>query len=394
MLSAIFLIFNNLVCQEINDIDKYVTFLETQNKSAKNYVLDLFNKYDIVVLCERNHCEMTQYDLIYDIVSSDYFKKNVGHIFTETGSIDNRENVLKFLKTKFTNQEEKLKQQLLVYRNIRFPYWEKTNFYNFIGLVNTLNSTLIDEFKINIFVSDCRNPTKEETSSTEMFKKYFDSVIDSNRDSIMASNIILTYDSLNQYSNRKKCLIIMNYRHAFSKSLSRLKNVGHYLSENYKGRFANVYINSFAPTWNVEKSDKNKPKIYQNMTQIPIQDGKWDAAFKVAKKDNIGFDFNNSPFGSDYFDIWPFTNHNLTYSDIFTGFVYYLPIDKHYESIGIKNIIDGYLDELYARNVIWSSAFNIKPNKKKDIKNSLKLRKYKNQELGKHKVIINRWIKK
>ena len=61
------LLFSNLAfCQEYNPaITKYVNFLETQNTSAKDYVLELFKKFDVVVLCERNHGEMTQYDLIY-----------------------------------------------------------------------------------------------------------------------------------------------------------------------------------------------------------------------------------------------------------------------------------------------------------------------------------------
>lgn len=60
-----------------------IDFINTNPVSAKDYVLQLFDKYDIVVLGERNHDEMTQYDLFYDIVSDTLFIQRVGHIFTE-----------------------------------------------------------------------------------------------------------------------------------------------------------------------------------------------------------------------------------------------------------------------------------------------------------------------
>ena len=81
-----FLISMLAFCQKTNpELTKYVDFLEKQNVSAKDYVLGLFKKYDVVVLCERHHGEMTQYYLIYDIVSSPYFEKNVGNIFCGKG---------------------------------------------------------------------------------------------------------------------------------------------------------------------------------------------------------------------------------------------------------------------------------------------------------------------
>ncbi len=107
-------------CQNINhELVKYVSFLETQNTSAKDYIINLWKDYDIVVLCERNHGEMTQYDLIYDIVSSDYFKKNVGNIFTEIGSVSKQQAVLNFTKTQFSNSKEKERELLNLYRNIQ-----------------------------------------------------------------------------------------------------------------------------------------------------------------------------------------------------------------------------------------------------------------------------------
>src|SRR6516225_2405867 len=72
-------------CQTVSAVDSYTTFLESQNESAKDYILGLFNTHDIVIICERTHTEMTQYDLIADIISDKRFIDDVGNVFTEIG---------------------------------------------------------------------------------------------------------------------------------------------------------------------------------------------------------------------------------------------------------------------------------------------------------------------
>ena len=67
------------------EIKPLVNFIEQNNSSPVDYIMDLFEKYDIVVIGERSHMEMTQYDLIYQIVSDPRFIAKVGHVFTEVG---------------------------------------------------------------------------------------------------------------------------------------------------------------------------------------------------------------------------------------------------------------------------------------------------------------------
>lgn len=399
IISAILVLLTNL-CFSQNyslEISKYVTFIESQNTSAKDYILDLFKKYDIVVLCERHHGEMTQYDLIYDIVSSNYFQKNIGSIFTEIGAVDNRKNVQNFINTKFKNQQEKTKQQLNVYRNMMYGIWEKTNLYDFMGRLNTLNSTLNNKRKINLYVSNNRNPNDEEISTMDNFQKYFKKNWQYKRDSLIASNIITTFDNILKTSNRKKALVIMNFRHAFSKSLSNdgTINVGEYLKRHYGNKFANVLINGIAFTTQIAKSDVDKPKTFQDLSEILMQDGKWDASFQIANKENLGFDFQNSPFGNTYFDLWPYSKHNFNYQDIFTGFAFYLPIEKHRDSYGIKGITDGHEVEIYKKDSLMMKSLRrelgtideIKENSKVKVENSY-------DDLAKMILIKNQWMKK
>lgn len=64
----------------------YEDFLASQNLSAKEYILSLFKKYDIVILCERDHRELTQYDLILEVISDEQFRAEVGNVYTEIGN--------------------------------------------------------------------------------------------------------------------------------------------------------------------------------------------------------------------------------------------------------------------------------------------------------------------
>ncbi|MHB1105936.1 MAG: hypothetical protein ACYCZ2_06190 [Lutibacter sp.] len=359
------------LCQNTNpELIKYVSFLETQNTGAKDYIINLWKKYDIVILSERFHGEMTQYDLIYDVISSNYFKKNVGNIFTEIGSISKQQAVLDFTKTHFTDSKEKEKQLLNLYRKIQWNGWSAANFYYFIDKINMLNFSLPADQKINLFVSDVKDPSIENLSSKENFLTYFNGIY-KHRDSAMAANIIHVYDSINLNSSRKKSLVIMNTRHAFSKTFfeSDDKNVGHKLIDTYKNRVANVYLNGLAPTLKVIESDKNVS--YKDYVHRPIQSGKWDASFEVVNKVSLGFDFKNNPFGNDFFDIFPYVKHNYNYQDIFTGFVFYLPLKSHYEAWGIPNYIDDdFIDEFYNQQKFFSEAIGngevIKENLKED----------------------------
>jgi len=151
----------------------------------------------------------------------------------------------------------------------------------------------------------------------------------------------------NSPNPRKKVLVIMNYRHAFphleitlGKRTKKFENVGGFLMAYYPKIVANVMINSIRL---LPGSTDNK------VVMTALQDGKWDAAFSVLGNPEIGFDFVNSPFGDDSFDYFPVPS-KYRYRDVFTGFIFYRPLDEHKMSMGIPNLLDAaFVDELIAR---------------------------------------------
>lgn len=295
-----------------HSVEKYVDYLNQNKSDVNDYIFGLFEKYDHVILCERAHREMTQYDMIYDIVSDDRFVDSIGNLFTEIGSIDSRDTYKRFVDGEYKNKEEvdsSLASFITVNQSVHL-LWPNTNWFDFLKRLYYYNHG--KSRQINLLFSDRNWIDRTELDS---------------RDSIMAENIISTLRS----DSLQKSLIIMNYRHAYLTP----GNCGHYISQAFPGKVANVLIN----TGSVSLIDILSGK--ENM--IPTLNGKWDAAFRQVGGSEYAFDFDGSPFGEDEFDhfVMPW-NHvrALKYKDMFTGFIYYKTPEEQFACIGYNHIFD------------------------------------------------------
>ncbi len=321
------------------DITPYVNFLKANQTTAKEYVLDLFKKYDIVMLCERHHGDTLQYDLYTDIIRDPYFIDSVGTIFTEMGVSTIKPKLDKLIMAENLSPHEINERALEIQRDLTFwPLWEKYNYQIFVKRVYHINNRLPAGKKINWYPSDIPWDWYAIRDTNDLSKIWKKELIRNGRivrDSIMAMQIMHVYDSLNAIKPGKKALIIVNYIHAFNDVFDPDGyQTGRFLFRKYKGKIANVYVNS---------------AIYEENRYHAIQNGKWDAAFKLAGKDDAGFDFKDSPFGNDSFDIYK-SKENLKFKDVFTGMVFYKPVDSFKCVIGIPGIItDKYLKELVRR---------------------------------------------
>lgn len=313
-------------------IEPYVSFLkDKKNISAKDYILSLFEKNNLVILCERDHREMLQYDLILDIIQDPYFVENIGNVYTEIGGRCIEAELNSFLQNSNMLESEVDKKVLHFQRNCMFPLWEKPNYSKFIKGVHLINKNLPDNRKVRLFPTDviCINGEATENKVVEMIKNM---II---RDSLMANYIE------EKLSPGSKALVIMNYRHAYRYDMTNeygytSDNVGRFLFEKYPGKIANILINSY-----------NNPEEYK-----PVNDGKWDAAFQALEIENIGFNFEQSPFGKDQFEGW--AKNTYSYEDIFTGFVFYLPIEKFKLGMGVNHLMeDGFYDEYIKREKLY-----------------------------------------
>ena len=318
---------------------EYVDFIEEhKNNSAKEYILSLFNDHDFVIICERDHRDISQYDLYNDIISDPYFISHVGNVFMEIGVKNSQDRIDDFIFSENVDSLTKYRKLREIQRNVSYyPIWEKYNYSYFIESIYELNQELDTANKIKVFPSDIYMDWNEIRDYDDMVENYSRKGI---RDSLIAENIIRKITTLEKQKEGKvKALMILNFHHGFNNRFTLEPSSGNFLFKAYNGRIANVLMNY--TTEDVESD---------NGAEVPFQDGKWDAAFLVNGNPSIGFDFKNSPFGKDSFDFYPYEPHNYTYSDIFTGYAFYKPISEFNLVLGFPGYLeDGFGEEARRR---------------------------------------------
>jgi hypothetical protein len=385
------------------EIKPYVDYLEKNDiKSAKDYILGLFNDHDIVIVCERDHWEITQYDLFIEIVEDPYFINEVGNIFTEVGTVSLQDEVNDFVNRDYETDSLKNADARAINRNLSFdPLWNRYNFYYFIQELNEINSKITIDKKINLFPVDVPFPGWKEIRNAEQYKDWEKTVLYKNRDSIIARNIIdKISDIQNKIGKQPKSLIIMNHAHAYSRDMAYTyfknpdsTNVGRYLFDQYPDKVANVFINTLVKNYPPDTTKTYK----ENDGYFPINDGKWDAAFLILKRQDAGFNLLNTPFGQDYFDHFQYSNHSYSYQDIFTGMIYFKRPEDFIDVAGIPNIMDDDFDNEYirrlkilydARKIDYDSLKLANRLKEKYSVDTFQFEEYKNSQK-----IINKWLK-
>jgi hypothetical protein len=317
------------------DLTPYLNCLKTQQTSAKDYILNLFQDYDIVILCERDHREITQYDLYLDVISDKRFTDDVDQVYFEIGNALYNDTLNYFLHNSSLNSKEISAKTLFMQRNLwggGASLWEKGNYSYYLTQIHKINTTLPEEKKVNVFGLDLGLNWETATENDfRQVKTMYD--VGNTRDSIMAANFFRLYEQ----SKTKKALVVLNLRHAFLTDLVRV-NTGRFIADKYKEKVTNVLISNLAMKY--IQSDRD-------VAVTAIQQGKWDASFIKAKKNNIGFDFSGTPFGNDSVDLYPISL-NRTYSDVFKGFVYY----NYFPDLRTVRNVENFVDDEFAPELI------------------------------------------
>ena len=116
-----------------SDLKPYVTFLQRPSTYPTDYLMWLFENNDLVILCERSHTEVSQYEIVMELISSPGFAGTVGHIFTEVGTASNRKRFNAYLTDKSLTGMAAEQELLEIYRDLTWiPLWEKTKFDDYL----------------------------------------------------------------------------------------------------------------------------------------------------------------------------------------------------------------------------------------------------------------------
>jgi hypothetical protein len=241
-----------------------------------------------------------------------------------------------FFDKKGLNDEQIEEEAVKILREVDWrTLWNKYSYVKFLVGLYKINRDLPNDKKIKLQMCD-RELDWYAVNTADEYYKYMN-----NRDSVMAATIIHSFDSINSSSaERKKGFAILNSVHAFTNE-SWFKDSGErptdwiyaglLLKEHYGERLKNVLINNLI---GIEVN---------NLLGVPIQGGKWDAAFKNVGNPDLGFDFDGSPFGNDDLDLTREVGllNDLQYKDVFTGFVFYKPVNEHVFVYGNTKLVSG-----------------------------------------------------
>ena len=321
----------------------YVDFLQAGVNDPVDYLLDLFETRDLVILCERWHPEATQYELIWKVISDPRFVNRVGRVYTELGARNLQGDLDRFLASTDLDEIEARALHLSIYRDLGFhPGWDNTNFFEFLSRVRGLNLELEPERRLEVRFLDLE--LGWDGLSREAYQEFREQTLP-DRDRLMADAALAAIRAADEWDGQPaKALVILNYRHAFNDFSfadgSKGDNTGRYLFEELPGRVANVMLNTVA----LLPGTTDREAVY-----APIQQGRWDAAFWFAGIEEAAFDFAASPFGKDPFDYFAFRPHTVTYQDVFTGFIFWRPLDEHRLVSGIPGLFADFTDEFHRR---------------------------------------------
>lgn len=378
-----------------SEIDNYVEFFNEQTQSPKEYIFELFKTNDIVILGERDHRDITQYDLILDILRDPRFINDIGYIYTEVGSSNRTKWANKVLKGKYKNEKAFNKELVKLYRDLDWnELWDKYNMVKYLTGIYKINMLLPEENKITVGLTDCAFDWNDMSHEkyVDFAKTYLYPY--NARDSVMAYNFMNLYENQKTLQGHKKALLIQSRPHAITLNTTykevRIKKVGHYIKKKYGEKVKVVAFNWY--NWVPEQWNS---KIFGSEHIIGLSaNGKWDAAYEISGKPTIGFNIKDTPFGQETFDY--LYDEKIKYQDIIDGFIFYLPFYEFKCSRGLPGIVNRkFAKELLKRYDIRNgdTSYSDKWSVRDEISDWEEFRIFDCNDYQKMKEQMNNWIK-
>lgn len=284
------------------------------NHNIADFVIDLYDRYDIVILGERDHRDTVQYSFVKDIISDSRFIENVGHVYTEVGCNSATENANDLITRKFRNESEFKSAAVVHLRQEEWwPLWEKWNRYKFLRDLSNINDTLSVSRKIIVGLTDVDYPWDRVKTADEYERFYNEQT--ANRDSIMARNFCKMYRRQIPRNGKQKALLITNAPHAINNPA--VKNEGWLLKQEFGDKVVIVLMN-----WDEWWQDK-----------ITLLDnGRVDAAFCLADNEPTAIMLHENAIGN-------ISAHNQKLKDVADAMIFDVPINEFVCKCGLDGLI-------------------------------------------------------
>lgn len=327
-------------------LSEYVACFE-KGEEPIEYIFRLFETSDIVILGERDHRDITQYEFICKLIADPRFAARIGYVYTEVGVTNMTQRANELIKGTYRSEAEYRKARTDYLRDEDYQFcWEKTNRSVFIDSLYCINSRLPADRKITLGLTDIAFDWYKAQSPVKYRKWYYKNTVGGPdnkrqlvRDKVMAENFIRQYKRQKPLNGCRKALLITNQPHAVNSKCN--KNEGFLIKQAFgNDKVKIVCLNSYS-------------ELAPDGTNELTDNGKWDAAFEFTKCKPAAFDIQNTPFGKTVYcnnTIWtPYTGKSWQeYAD---GIVYDVPFYQFKASIGIDGFVDDGLKEEHMRRL-------------------------------------------
>lgn len=308
-------------------LQEYVSDMKG-GESPVEYVFRLFESADIIVLGERDHRDMTQYELITRLLADPRFAERVGHVYTEIGVTNMTRRANQLIKGSFESWGSYLKARLDYLRDEDYLFcWEKTNRSVFIDSLYSINSRLPENRKITLGLTDVAFDWHKPIRPYK-YRRWWNKVnYNGIRDKVMADNFIRLYKQQKPIDGHRKALVITNLPHAVNNP-----RTGQYGSEGYriKKKFGDK-VRIVCLNWVDATSDDSSALI---------DDGRWDAAFELTGHRCVGFNLAGTAFGrTPYCLFGAVADDGMRWQDVADGIVWFKPFYEFLGSTGIDGFV-------------------------------------------------------
>ena len=336
-LLLLFLVFVGCLANAQTTVAEYRACLEKKGEDPVEYIFRQFETADVVILGERDHRDVTQYELIMRLLADKRFAERVGYVYTEVGVTNMTESANRLVKSDWANEEEfqKALREHLHSEDYLF-LWEKTNRSVLLDSIYRINRRLPEDKRISLGLTDIAFDWAKWTSPAK-YKKWVrkntyhhDGEKTSVRDREVARNFLRLYRKQKPIDGHRKALVIWNQPHAVYSP--NCKGAGYMVkktlgADNVRIVCLNYYVCFTPGTFGFAASGGIGL----------VDDGRWDAAFSLTGDKPVGFDLKGTPFGKTKSWYW---DDGTTWEDMADGYIFYVPFYKFKGSCGIKDILD------------------------------------------------------
>ena len=200
---------------------RYARSFRACQQPPEEYLMRLFDQYDILFLVEREHPDCLQWDFFTRFILSEAFAEKIGSVSIETADRDMQPAIDTFLNSDYPSDTAREKAAAHIIRECSgWPTWYEKSLFDFFVQTNLFNRSHDSLHQIRICACDMDNAWDRLDTEQLSINDLMDI-----RDSIMGNNVVKYYQEQTARNPAKnKMLAIFNDPHCYRNTLPRYKS--------------------------------------------------------------------------------------------------------------------------------------------------------------------------